>query len=303
MAEIVDEPVTTDLIYDGWRKRLDAKDDWAKTDEDSPIAINVLANDVGALGIVKVNGKPIAADTPPVTLESGATVDLDGKTLIYDPGMAFQSLNSGENKSDTFSYTVAGYRGREDIANVAVTIEGVDEPDSNNAPVAVDDKAYLPDYYPLPLPYMPYANSVNINVLENDTDADGVATIAGTKVDTDLNTDLPDTVTLEDSTATVKLNADGSLTYTEGAKYLDTEQYINVDFDISIELVPTDLGGGVFPIEPPSPPVLVDSFTYTATDDGGAESNPATVEVYRMFDIDVFVVEDGFEDPLRFDTA
>jgi hypothetical protein len=47
-----------------------------RTREDSPITIDVLANDAGASGIVKVNGKPVTADAAPIVLASGATVDL-----------------------------------------------------------------------------------------------------------------------------------------------------------------------------------------------------------------------------------
>ena len=82
------------MSYGGWYSYLNAKDDWAKTGEDSSVAINVLANDVGAHGVVKVNGKPVTADTAPIVLASGATVDLDGTTLLYDPGSAFQTLRS-----------------------------------------------------------------------------------------------------------------------------------------------------------------------------------------------------------------
>ena len=99
------------------------------------MTIDVLANDVGALGIVKVNGTAVTADTPPITLTSGATVDLEGKTLLYDPGKAFQDLDSGESGSDKFTYTVVGkYKGT-DTANVNVSIAGVtdDEPGSNHA--------------------------------------------------------------------------------------------------------------------------------------------------------------------------
>ena len=114
MAETLDAALTTDLTIASasWWKRPDAKDDGARTSEDAPVTIDVLANDVGALGIVKVNGKLVTADTPSITLTSGATVDLEGKTLLYDPAKAFQGLNSGESKQDTFSYTVAGkYKG------------------------------------------------------------------------------------------------------------------------------------------------------------------------------------------------
>jgi Bacterial cadherin-like domain/Bacterial Ig domain len=320
MAETLDSTVTTDLSYDlgWWRKRPDAKDDWAKTDEDTPVTIDVLHNDVRALGVIKVDGKPITEDTT-VALKSGATVDLDGGKLTYDPGEAFQYLDSGENGSDTFTYTVAGYRGGEDTASVHVAIAGVtDEPGSNHAPVANNDYAILPYHYPypgpVPLPYAegadatngadaslsdapifttlalgeegdpnPYPSSVKINVLANDTDADGdelaVAQINGTDVK------IGESVTLK-SGAEVTLNEDGSLTYSEGIiVYADTDPRPLTEQAVTLagsELMPID------PILPPEPlpypgPLLADSFSYTATDDEGAESNAATVTVYRGF--------------------
>src|SRR5512147_598424 len=179
MAEILDTAVTTDLSSDlgWWRKGPDAIDDHANTDEDTSVTIPVLANDVGALGIVKVNDTKITADTPPVTLESGATVDLDGRTLLYDPGAAFQSLNSGESDSDTFTYTVVGYGNRTDTATVTVSIEGVtDDPGPNHAPVAYNDTAYLPDYYPYPLPYAEGTDATTATTTDASLSDDLIAT-------------------------------------------------------------------------------------------------------------------------------
>lgn len=88
MAETLDAALTADLTIDSasWWRRPDAKDDGAKTNEDTPVKIDVLHNDVGALGIIQVGETTVNADTSPVTLKSGATVDLEGKSLLYDPG-------------------------------------------------------------------------------------------------------------------------------------------------------------------------------------------------------------------------
>ena len=290
--------------YDGWYSYLNAKDDWAKTDEDSPVVIDVLANDVGALGIIKVNGKPVTVDTAPIVLASGATVDLEGGTLRYDPGSAFQTLNAGQSASDTFSYTVSGSGRSTDTESVKVTVAGKDEaqPDPNRPPVAADDEAVLPEGVINPddpaysgflefegseeVNTPTYTTSVEIDVLANDTDPEGaplkVASIAGTKVDTDPATDLPDTVALDDlGMTTVKLNADGSLTYTEVSFYFTLE-------DESLELMSTT-DGDLVAIDPTTTPEEyfdlelwpTGTFTYTAIDDKGAESNAAAVTLYR----------------------
>lgn len=306
MAETLDAALTTDLTIDSasWWKRLDATNDKANTNEDTPVTIDVLHNDVGALGIIKVNGESVTADTPPITLTSGATVDLDGKTLLYDPGEAFQGLNSGESKIDTFSYTVVGKGKATDTATVDVNITGVtdDDPSTNQPPVAADDKAYLPNYYPYPLPYeeaattadaslsddliyttlaigeegdpYPYPNDVTINVLANDTDPDGdkltVSKINGTDVADGGSVKL-------DSGATVTLK-DGSLFY-NGADYvgidpvpLAEQDAITANSEGSSELVSIPYPGEV----------KVDSFTYSASD--GTLQDDATVDIYRMSD-------------------
>jgi large repetitive protein len=291
MAETLDSTVTSDLSYDlgWWRKRPDAKDDWAETDEDTPVTIDVLDNDVGALRIVKVDGKPITAGgTVDHHTEDGkvtkVTLNTDG-TLTYGPNGQFDGT-----ADDTFNYTVVGYRGREDTANVNVTIEDVT--DDNHPPVANNDYAILPDYYPypgpVPLPYAegvdttnatdaslsdapiyttlalgeegdpnPYPNHVDINVLANDKDADGdplkVATIAGKPVDTVPETDPPATVTLK-SGAEVTLNKDGSLTYGKGIiVYADTDPQPLTAQAVTLA-VNSDGSGELVPIDPILPP-------------------------------------------------
>ena len=316
MAETPEAALTTDLASSAlWGRRPDAKDDWATTDEDHPSnSIKVLANDKGALGIVQINGNSITAGST-VALASKAEVTLnkDG-TLTYDPSGQFEKLNNGETGEDTFAYTVTGKGKATDTATVHMTIAGVTdpgEPGENHPPVANNDYAVLPDYYPypgpVPLPYEeaatmsdgsisdgpimttlalgeegdpnPYPSSVDINVLANDTDPDGdklaVSKINGTDVK------VRESVTLK-SGAEVTLNEDGSLTYSKGIiVYADTDPQPLTDEAVTLaggELMPID------PILPPKPwPILADSFTYTAIDDDGAESNAATVTVSRAF--------------------
>jgi hypothetical protein len=109
-----------------------------------------------------------------------------------------------------------------------------------------------------------------------------VASIAGTRVDTDpTTTDVSDTVALDDmGMTTVKLNADGSLTYTKVSLYIFLE-------DESLELVSTTDGELVAIDLATTPEEYFDielwaagSFTYTAIDDKGGESNAAAVTLY-----------------------
>jgi len=137
-----------------------AQNDTATTDEDNGVTINVLANDTDEDG-----------DTLSITGVTGSTgsVTIDGDNIIYNPNGQFESLNAGETATDTFTYTVNDGNGLNDSATVTVTINGVDEVITNQAPVANNDTATTDE-----------DNSVAINVLANDTDEDGdTLTITG----------------------------------------------------------------------------------------------------------------------------
>ncbi len=114
--------------------------DTAATNEDTPVTINVLANDSDPNG-----------DTLTVTGASATNgtvkVNTDG-TLTYTPKANF-------NGNDAISYTVSDGKGGSATASVAVAVAAV-----NDAPVAQNDTATT-------------HSPVTINVLANDTDVDG----------------------------------------------------------------------------------------------------------------------------------
>jgi VCBS repeat-containing protein len=130
-----------------------ANNDTATTDEDNSVTINVLANDTDEDG-----------DTLSISEVTGSTgsVTIDGDNIIYNPNGQFESLNTGDTATDTFTYTVSDGNGSTDTASVTVTINGVDEVINNQPPVANNDTATTDE-----------DNSVTINVLTNDTDEDG----------------------------------------------------------------------------------------------------------------------------------
>jgi|GEM_PF-1790201 len=254
MADTLDAAASDLIYYWPWPpKRPDAIDDEAKTDEDSPVAIDVLDNDVGAYAITKVDGTAIGSGQS-VTLDSGAKVYLKDYKLYYDPGDAFQSLTGNDTDSDTFTYTVVGYRKHTDTAKVDVTIFGKDDDTGENeAPIAHDDAFSVPYTYRYPYPIElsaegtdatattdaalttdldapiyttlaigeegdPDPYPVNLDVLSNDEDPDGdslsVATIRPYGKDS-IVVNPGGTVNLP-SGALVEVNQDGSLTYSKG---------------------------------------------------------------------------------------
>lgn len=89
--------------------------DYATTNEDTPVVINVLGNDKDferdALHISAINNQAISVGQT-VSLGNGASVTLNAdQTLTYNPGSAFQSLKGGALANQSFTYVVADSKG------------------------------------------------------------------------------------------------------------------------------------------------------------------------------------------------
>ncbi|HVF06439.1 MAG TPA: Ig-like domain-containing protein [Frankiaceae bacterium] len=121
-----------------------ATDDVATTSEDTPVVVNVLANDDDAEG-------PLT-----VTAVSGAT---NGTATNHGDGTVTFTPAANFSGTGTFTYTVTDSNGVTDTATVTVTVNGT--PD---APVATDDTASTSE-----------DASTVVPVLGNDADADGDA--------------------------------------------------------------------------------------------------------------------------------
>ena len=144
----------------------EAQPDAVATDEDTPLAGDVLADngsgpdtdpDGDPLTVTEVNGVPADVGTQ-ITLASGALLTVNGDgSFDYDPNGQFESLGAGDSTVDSFDYTISDGQAT-DSATVTITINGVDDP-----PVAVDDTATVNEDDP----------ATTIDVLANDTDIDG----------------------------------------------------------------------------------------------------------------------------------
>jgi hypothetical protein len=122
-----------------------AATDDAATDEDTPVTINVLANDSDPEGdALSVTGVTQGAN-------GSASQNPDG-TITYSPNADF-------NGSDSFTYTLSDGNGGTDEGVVTVTINAV-----NDTPVAINDATGTPEDTP-----------TTIDVLANDSDVDGDA--------------------------------------------------------------------------------------------------------------------------------
>ena len=119
-----------------------AQDDTETTDEDVPVAIDVLDNDSDPDG----DGLVIQSVTQPA---NGSVVN-NGTDVVYTPDPNFHG-------SDTFTYTASDGNGGTDTATVTVIVDPVNDP-----PVAQDDTETTDEDTP-----------VTIGVLDNDSDPDG----------------------------------------------------------------------------------------------------------------------------------
>jgi hypothetical protein len=124
-----------------------AVDDLVETQEDTPVRVDVLANDRG------LGDTPIRIVTVSIPLHGEAVID--GASVVYTPDPDFY----GE---DSFTYTIADNDGDESSAIVTVGVNAVNDPPSAGADsyeVNEDETLTLPDP----------------GVLENDSDPEGTA--------------------------------------------------------------------------------------------------------------------------------
>ena len=120
-----------------------AVDDNAYTPEDTPVTVDVLANDSD------VDGDSLTV-THVSTPAHGTAIDNGDGTVTYTPDLNY-------NGTDSFTYTISDGNGGTDSATVTILVN-----QTNDAPVAVDDSATTSEDSP-----------VTVAVLSNDTDPDG----------------------------------------------------------------------------------------------------------------------------------
>ena len=110
-----------------------AVDDAAATDEDTPVAIDVLTNDTDT------DGDPLAVTSASSPANGTTTVNGDD-TITYTP-------DPNHNGTDTFTYTISDGNGATDTATVTITINPVNDPPAADAgtdqTVTVDATATL----------------------------------------------------------------------------------------------------------------------------------------------------------------
>ncbi|RYY25477.1 MAG: tandem-95 repeat protein [Sphingomonadales bacterium] len=136
---------------------VDAINDAATVNEDSQVAINVLAND---LDLGEANNSQLRVISYDATNVPG-TLTLANNQFTFVPGAAYQYLALGQTATVSFTYTIGDNEGFTDTATVTLTITG-----SNDGPVAVADVAGVTEN-----------QTVTVDVLANDTDVDNGAVL------------------------------------------------------------------------------------------------------------------------------
>ncbi len=293
--------VTVNAVNDAPVAAADA----VTTDEDTPVSIDVLANDAD------IDGDELTVSA--VTQGANGTVAIDGQTgqVTYTPDADF-------NGSDSFTYTVSDGNGATDTETVTVTVNAV-----NDAPVAAADAVTTDEDTP-----------VSIDVLANDSDIDGdeltvsavtqgangsVAIDAQTgqvtyTPDADFNGSDSFTYTVSDGnggtdteTVTVTVNAvnDAPVAATD-AVTTDEDTPVSIDVlandsdidgdELTISAVTQGANGSVA-IDAQTGQVTYtpdadfngsDSFTYTVSDgNGGTDTETVTVTVNAVNDAPV----------------
>lgn len=160
-----------------------AVDDTASAAQDSVgNVIDVLANDFD------IDGDGLTISAVGAT-DNGGSATTNGATISYTPLAGFSGVES-------FSYDISDGNGGSATATVAVTVSATS---SNQSPIAIDDYATVTRNTGAS------TNSVTINVVANDTDADG--TVDPTSVIIVANP-------LKGSAID---NGDGTITYTPSA--------------------------------------------------------------------------------------
>jgi hypothetical protein len=206
----INGPPTTPPVADG---------DSATTDEDSSVAIDVLAGDSDS------DGGTLSVDGVDTSATAGQVTN-DGTGVTYDPNGQFEYLDSGESATDTFTYILADGQGGTDTATVTVTVTGIDD-----APVAVDDGPFN----------TAEGTQIVIPVLANDSDPDDTLTV------TSASDGSNGTVTTNGTTVTYTPNGGftgtDSFTYTidDGAGATDSA---TVSINVGAPTIsPNDLSG------------------------------------------------------------
>jgi VCBS repeat-containing protein len=185
-----------------------AVDDSGTTDEDTPLNVSapgVLANDTDldpgdTKTVVALNG----SGTLTQALPSGASVTINANgSYSYNPLIAFQGLSTGQQASDSFTYTMRDAANAQSTATVTITINGI-----SDAPTAVADSfdaiGNTGLFVGTTRPANQAGREITGSLLANDTDPDTPQASLVVEAVTNVATTQGGSITIE---------SDGNFTY------------------------------------------------------------------------------------------
>ena len=191
---ILDDEGSVSVTVNAVNEAPTANDDTDTTLEDSPVTLDVVANDTDPenddLNVTAINGASISA---------GQTVDVGNATVRLLPNGRLTVTPDAEFSGDvTFAYTVSDGE-LTDQGSATVTVNAV-----NDAPEAADNSATVDE-----------DSSVNVAVLNNDSDPEN-DDLTVTEID---GTPIVVGETVGVTNATVTLESNGTLTVTPDADF------------------------------------------------------------------------------------
>gem|GEM_PF-3720090 len=188
---------TLDTVRTGIIDNDDATDDSATTPEDTPVVIDVLANDAfedPSNSVITVDGQAVTPGATPVTVANGTVHVNAAGQLVFTPNANY------------FGVTTFTYEAQDSIGNIRDALVTVTVVEVNDPPVAVDDNFVTNEDTP-----------ITINPLGNDSDIDSdpltITEIDGQPVV------VGQPITLADGTGFVVVNANGTVSYTPNPNY------------------------------------------------------------------------------------
>jgi hypothetical protein len=217
-----------------------ANDDSASTPEDTPVTINVAANDTDPDG----NLNPTLANTNCANGSTGCAGPANGSLVNRGDGTFDYMPIPDYNGSDSFVYEICDTLGACDTATVSITVHPVNDP-----PVANDESASTPE-----------DTVVTIGVAANDTDPElnlDPTSANSTCVNGSSGCNGSANGTLTD-------NGNGTITYAPNPDFNDSDSFV---YEICDTLGACDTAVVSITVTPaPDPPVANDDSASTPED-------------------------------------
>jgi VCBS repeat-containing protein len=223
-------PTTVSITVGNLNTAPVANNDTATVAEGSSTAITVLANDTDAQGNTTINRSTVQVLTGP----RNGTASVNTTTGV----VTYQS-NGAEVTSDSFTYRVKDTTGAvSNTATVNITITPVND----GPPVAHDDAGTVAEGATIP----------SINVVGNDTDPDGTATIDPTSV-----------IVTQPGHGTASVNPDGSIKYISNGDEVTSDSFTYTVKDTSNATSNAATVTVAITASTPSTPVVDPTHPYT----------------------------------------